>query len=216
MNLRDLLKPGMTIDLYLPSHDNTPYFSRVEGHSSGSILIASPLKTTYQLVAIGETVRVDFRCENMLYSFSSTVLGKRKQEGRTLLVLKAPGNLQKINRREFFRLNITIPVRYRILPAEAGARYKIAFTKNLSGGGLLLVLDEPVAVGTMLDLWIELEQEEVRSEIILCSGRVATVREVGNRREAGVFFLDIEEKDREKLLRFLFAQEQLMRSKRTG
>ncbi len=216
MKLRDMLKPGLPIDLYLPAHANAPYFSRVQEHSKDSILIGSPLEAAFRIVSIGETVRVDFRCENALYTFSSTVVEKKKQRGKVLLVLKAPESLQKVDRREFFRLKVSVPVRYRVLPAAAGARYKTTSTKNLSGGGLLLLLDEPVAIGTMLDLGIELEGEEGKTEMLLCLGRVATIREEGNRPEVGVAFVDIEEKDRERLFRFLFAREQLMRSRRTG
>ena len=68
------------------------------------------------------------------------------------------------------------------------------------GGGILIQPPHPLAIGTILELEIDIPTEP---EPILAIGQVSHMRESG----CGVEFLLIDEADRDKVVRYIFERE---------
>ncbi|MBI4323081.1 MAG: PilZ domain-containing protein [Candidatus Omnitrophica bacterium] len=105
-------------------------------------------------------------------------------------------------RRQFVRLDTTLPVSYRVLPSTA---MKASTTKNISGGGLCVFLNERLAPGTPLEVAVQLPD---RPKPICFTGEVAWCEEyevVGKIQrsraiQAGVKFVYFSPKDQEAIM----------------
>ena len=105
-------------------------------------------------------------------------------------------------RRQYVRLAARLPVRCAVLPS--GLMQDINL-KDLSGGGLRMVTDAPVASGEQLQVAIQLPGQEqpvnaiaemVWSRTAQMSGRIEQARTV----ETGVRFTEIAPQDRDAIL----------------
>ncbi|ATH91505.1 pilus assembly protein PilZ [Bacillus glycinifermentans] len=76
-----------------------------------------------------------------LYQFASVVQGREKHNNIPILNMYLPEEDQmiKIQRRQFFRVNATIPVTVR--PFGSGSIFK-TYTANISAGGAALIIEE--------------------------------------------------------------------------
>ena len=77
-------------------------------------------------------------------------------------------------------------------------------TLDISGGGILVQPPHPLAIGTILELEIDIPAEP---EPILAIGQVAHIRESAY----GIEFLIIEETDRDEIVKYIFETERTSR-----
>jgi len=109
-------------------------------------------------------------------------------------------------RRKFVRLDLNTVVEWeKVNRDEPVGEFK---SKNISGGGICLIMDEIINIGDTLNLKINLPT----LKIIHSKGKVVWVEGfeiVGGRREkkyeAGIEFIDINDKDREEIKKFVFS-----------
>lgn len=106
-------------------------------------------------------------------------------------------------RRQFVRLDTMLAVKYRVLPSSIPEQ--ATQTKNISGGGLCVFLEERLPVGAPLEVQITLPGREkpavFTAEVIWCEESEM----VGSPRreriiQAGVQFVFIHPKDREAIM----------------
>jgi len=111
-------------------------------------------------------------------------------------------------RRVYRRLANTVNLRYRILDQhtdERKLRYKfeqVTVTKDISAGGLLFVAQEPLAIGVILEVNIELPDGQ---QPIECLARVVRIEKEGEAQayEVAVCLLDITGAQRTRLDKFV-------------
>lgn len=82
--------------------------------------------------------------QNNLVKFDSTVIKIDKR----VIHLTIPEEVRHIQRREFSRVNISIPVRLNEINNPESTLDSV--TKNLSGGGMQLIIDKTFNVGSLL------------------------------------------------------------------
>ena len=112
-------------------------------------------------------------------------------------------------RRKFVRLDLNVEVQWhKIAESSRAAADSVNVSKNISGGGICLMVNEPVVVGDTLKLDIALPE----NKSIRAIGRVAwvdTFEIIGGRREvkyeAGIEFVDISNVDREQIKKLVFS-----------
>ena len=114
------------------------------------------------------------------------------------------------DRRRFVRLNSAFDVVYN--RRKVSASEKLALSKNISAGGICLILYsayDDVKKSDILDLVMHLPNQKRAVNAI---GKVVWVRKFeikdkikGSRFEAGIEFVAIENKDRENVRKFVFA-----------
>jgi c-di-GMP-binding flagellar brake protein YcgR len=111
--------------------------------------------------------------------------------------------------RRFPRLNVAVDVQWEKLPPKKrwGLRTDAHATKNISAGGICLIVYEDVEVGEQLSLDIELPSQKV----IHAKGRVVWVSpfevsgdEERKRSDVGIEFTQIAKEDREVIQRFIW------------
>ena len=81
---------------------------------------------------------------------------------------------------------------------------QFSVTKDISAGGLLFVSHEPIPVGSILELKIELFNKD---EPIECLARVVRIEEEGSKYNIAACFLDITGSQRSMLNKYVAAQE---------
>lgn len=212
------LRENQRIELEIFRNGKSEKFpSRVEELSENAITISSPLyRGEIVPVNMGEKIKIIINVDNGILQFEITVLDRKKIHNINCLVVSKPESLQKIQRRNFFRIKCQVDVEYRKL-VEISQFCKDPFiktsTKDISGGGLLLVAHENVTKESILEVIIHLpkygEINTVGKVVMVKDG----VEDTKGKKEIALEFVVIEEKDREKIVKFIFEKQREQRYK---
>ncbi len=108
-------------------------------------------------------------------------------------------------KRKFVRLEINVAVKWKKIPEEALVGLDV--TKNISKGGICLMVDEKLEIGDNLELEIEIpEKKVVQARVKVIRVRELKLTEEGRKEyEAGVEFFEISDEDREEIEGFICA-----------
>jgi len=219
MNIQEILQPLTQLQVCLPQRPQEFYAGMVEGVTGKTLLVDSPLERMGETaLSIGQKLRCIIQYSDALYQFETKLVEFKRSGLVNLLVLDMPDQLDRVQRRQYFRLEIDLSIQYRLRPnvlMKETPRFRTIRTKNISGGGLQIGGVDPVKKGTLLDLLIELpdrnkDPQPIVSQpvIIECTGKVVSVRSDEDQKSAlGVEFSRIEERDREKLINFIFEEQ---------
>ncbi len=109
-------------------------------------------------------------------------------------------------RRRFVRLNFLVDVVYHKRPSTE--KEKLSLSKNISGGGICLIVYEELKKSQLLDLEIYLPKEEMPIKAL---GKTAWVNEFvigdaskGVRYDVGIEFIKINKEDLDKVNKYVF------------
>lgn len=182
----------------------------VEATGPGMAVLAVPLaKTGPVRVAPGTKVKVGFVRHGVQHWFESEVAGPGGgSEGSFTVVV--PAAVGEAQRREFVRAEICVPAEFEVTSAPSGGetgRRRQGVIRSISGGGLLLGTEHELAPGTILELVVRLpDGEPVKAvgEVM----RVVVDRNAGPGRQwFGVGFVSIKERERDRLIGYIFAEQ---------
>jgi len=131
------------------------------------------------------------------------VLGTAQAAPGPSLKIEATGTIELIQRRDYVRVEAYVPVTYR--PDGPDGWTATAHTLDVSGGGFQLAAAEGLRLGDMRRFTLELGEGEDDLTAVASAVREADERTFGMR------FVDILERDRARLVRWVFARERLAR-----
>jgi c-di-GMP-binding flagellar brake protein YcgR len=122
--------------------------------------------------------------------------------------VKYPGE----DKRAFTRMDKSISLYYKVYKSQEELIKKVpvpeeeSITKNISAGGLLFTSDKALAVGSILDLKMELPDGE---GTIHCLAKVVRTEETeeGRSYDIGICFLDIASSHRARINRYIQSKE---------
>ncbi len=185
--------------------DRVEYVSQLMDMTKNEeLVIAVPIKNS-QLVTLMNGTQISVLYNNKetgMLEFEAEII--RKIAGKVpLMHIKMFGKINKSQRRNYFRLDLMVPIEYikvKDLSIHSG------FTKDISGGGLRMIVDSDVEEGEILQLNYELDDRQFNLK-----ARVkAKFSSIENKTEVGVEFLDIIEIDRNDLIKYLFLQQRML------
>lgn len=167
-------------------------------------------KTAYLME--GSQFRVTFiDAEKTSYAFNTEVLG-HKVNSIPMIMLSLPPDdeIIKIQRRQFVRVRTSIDV-----AVEFEQHYLQFVTEDISAGGLALILhsDVPFQEEDNIDLTIVLPFSNGDIHYIQTKALVVRIFELNQIQIASIQFVDIEDVDQQKLLRFCFERQLIIRKK---
>jgi c-di-GMP-binding flagellar brake protein YcgR len=119
------------------------------------------------------------------------------------LRVNATGTIELIQRRDYVRVEAFVPVTYR--PDGPDGWTATGHTLDVSGGGFQIAEADGLRLGDMLRFKLDLGEGEDPVETVACS-----VREAGDR-VFGMRFVEILERERQRVVRWVFARERLAR-----
>jgi c-di-GMP-binding flagellar brake protein YcgR len=181
-------------------------------------LIAAPIhEGVIYPVRVGSIMNVFFIQNKEDYRFRAMVSSRGIKDNIAMLNIEIGSEIQRIQRRQFFRFECTVPIKYRIvdfLDAEyEKAPFKKTSTRDMSGGGLCFAAEEKIEAGTI----IECELSLFENKTISFFGKVlrSIIRENNKKGiyEIGIEFKKIENKDREALIGYIFLEQRNLRKK---
>lgn len=206
------------------------------------INIAAPIvlgKTI--LLSVGESYNLCFYTEKGLYQCNSIVLSNHKENKTVISVVRIITNLEKFQRRQYFRLECIHDIEYRVISIEesildrkmstedfvnaeerAECRMKLnqfnrewmsASVTDLSGGGLKFTSEMSHNSGDKLRIKLDFLLSRDVKKLVLGANVISSNR-ILNRMgayEHRVEFTDIMQKDREALIKYIFEQDRKRR-----
>lgn len=173
------------------------YISQIQDiYDDDRYLISVPIARGYSVfIPLGERLKVRFFRPNGVYEFEAVLDSREKRENVEGLVIKRNSDINRIQRREYYRLQTVRDIKYRKGEEE---EYRHGITKDISGGGMRIFVDRSLEPGEVVDILVPLEEE------LKLKGRVIRTNKVDNGFEVGLCYVDIDRWDREKIIRFIF------------
>jgi c-di-GMP-binding flagellar brake protein YcgR len=203
----------------LKGHYAGRYSTRIEDIGERLLLAAPTHRGAVIRLSEGEPVRVEILAEDAVYAFD-TYVDSMALEPIPVIGVSKPENLARIQRREFVRVDLNLPVKYRPLTLirQKPLEYQSADIVNLSGGGASIVTwhplqDKGVKSGSELQLELELpdgNKVEVKAVIVRISD---TKTEKGIRHKIAVMFTEIDERQQDVIVRYVLECQYEMRRK---
>lgn len=203
---------------------NGEYQSRIEDFDNGMISIAYPIQSGVLVpIRIGTDVTLVLTDEMAAYEFK-TVVAQRETDPIPVLKIPVPSEVKRIQRREYVRLDITLPTVIDISDNESEGSFREIRTETLeiSGGGCRLGLS--MHDYELLQMYLG-KQEKKRCRLVLdvyndhgitvsvhCLGKLHRKGELDRRIWIAVEFRKIDEKTREEIIRFVYRKQLEQRS----
>lgn len=192
------------------------YPTRVEDNSPGHLTISGPLyKGTLVPLTPHADVLINCVADNGVYEFRTRVHEVRREPlYQVVLAIPDGEEIRHLQRREFVRLDYHLKVQYQILGEGDGqssikSPRREAFTKNISGNGICLIMNERVSRNTRLDIYLPLFEGKPP---IYLMGEVVRSDEApdGSERKnfnIGIRYIEIRLTDQDRIVKFIFDME---------
>lgn len=188
-----------------------------------------------RVLMIPQNVRIDvcFFTTRGLYQGRAIVVDRFKEDNIYVMVIEMISELQKYQRRQYFRLNCTMDIMYRKLnddelaefnqegkvklDVDTGIYFK-ATALDISGGGIRFLTERSIAKDDIIFVNLQITYGEAEKKYTL-AGKVLEVYPSKNRREYNevrVEYCNMSGEIREQIIKYIFEQERIMRKKETS
>lgn len=226
MNITDL-KAGTRLELEIRERDNEQEFRTFVSEfewmqEDGALVIAAPIyEGNVYPVRIGTPMNVYFSQKDGekagQFRFKARVTGRGVIQNLAMLKIVMDSRIESIQRRQYFRQECSAPIQFRVVdtmnPAmNKGIPFIASITRDLSGGGLCMYLEEKIDKDELVECELTLEEEIVRfyGKVL----RVTRLETEGKFKfEAGIAFRKIENKEREAVIKYIFKEQRKLRKK---
>ena len=154
---------------------------------------------------LGQEIKVIIRYKNSTVGFLTKVVGRRR-EPIPCLIINKPDHIVAINqKREYVRLNVSLPVRFRIIDNENNNMIEEGITIDISAGGVLFSSKGEVKKGQKIEIEITLSLEKTFS----CQADAIRIFEKAENNAiwVAVEYNDISEADRDRIFKFIFEKQ---------
>lgn len=138
-----------------------------------------------------------------VYQFRSAAVRVYPEDD--LLVMAAPAQIHRLQRRDDFRLEVSLEASYGLWGHERPADVQRAIVRDISAGGAFLAVDRPLPEGTRI--WLRLSFPG--GQVLKAAGEVR--RSLDEPPAIGVRFMDLTERDRDRIVAYLFHRQRELR-----
>ena len=188
------------------------YNSKVADISDDQIWIMAIYKRE-ELIPLRKGVKVEvlYEGDTAFYSLTTEITG-RKKDTLPMLSIKLTDNIERIQRRRFFRVQVNKKIEYISLKEQIDKETKPEFKEtvaiDLSGGGLLMVLKDELKINDRLMFKLDIEGLDK-----LIEGKIVRIKynKDGYSKTAGIEFIDLNRKDRDAIISYLFNYQRKLR-----
>jgi c-di-GMP-binding flagellar brake protein YcgR len=195
------------------------YISQLlEYHDNDLLVISAPIHGS-RLVYMPDNARINItflhQHHNLvsLLGFTALVRSKEFRGNVAVYIIEPIGEIDKIQRRMDFRLDIVLNAQIWLPDPDGTEAFDTepikVFSKNLSGSGICLISDVEIPKGTETKVEITLSDDLII--IVRCTVLRVVPTEIRYKKkfELGMRFTQIDKKDQESLIRFIFNQQRL-------
>lgn len=207
--MEELLKINQRVEIMLSQNSNAPHFtSRIEEMLPDKIIFAMPMQKGHPvLLERGRSFYGKIFDESGIYFFKSNFLDK-KMSPLPVWIAEIPHDIEKIQQRAFVRFDISQPLKIEYF-LDTNEETPLSFqvnTKDLSGGGLQAICDQPIKLGTKVKMLLTLSEGgdfEVEGEVV----RVCKPQMDRQLFWVSVKFVNVRDNIRDKIVRFIFKKQ---------
>lgn len=194
--------------------------SRVHDLVDGKIQLSWPTRSGIRVpIRKAQELLLYFTRADGIYTGQAVVESVSQAPVPTILV-QAAGDLEKIQRREFYRVRASLPIKLTGLDSSSpnaqtkktSGMHIISRTVDVSGGGLSINKEFPVLPGTVFEVELTLEETQPPLELITTVVYSEAVKTFKGRQlyRVAMKFVDISEASRRRIIRHIFKLQQQM------
>lgn len=198
------------------------YSSRIQDITQTEVIVSTPIRNGMDVPLLNNAaVRVIIQREDGFLSFT-TFVTRKTISGPSTVHLQRPDLVERNQRRNYLRVPVSFPVAYLVLPPEEEEALEVedelmeeeplvGAAVDLGGGGIAVAVDsaDGITAGSELVVGFSL------SDTITHDGLLTSVVNVKSRLAKPstvlcLMFADIDEKDREAIIRYTVAQQRAL------
>jgi c-di-GMP-binding flagellar brake protein YcgR len=189
------------------------YKANIQDIKRDYVMISMPVsEDKYYIMHKGSTVEFYITGEKEITKFKSEVLGKKVENSISLAILSVPVFVEKIQRREYFRLPVALDAKLSMLtgdrvysnikdvPVGFFNRMKACIIVDISGGGLKVAIKEHMSKGHYVIVLMKIPDEI----FLLCKIVWVEKDNINRNYRVALRFEGISERDRDKIIKFIF------------
>lgn len=209
--LSESIKIGDRVEIQQARENDRPkkYLSQVENILAPDNMVLHVPISYGQLVELSKDndYRFVFFTEKGIYRFSGTIEGSKEENGFALMVVKIFGEGEKQQRRDFFRLDCILPMKFSKMEKESmdapeNAEIYQGIVKDVSGGGLCFLSNDNLEEEDIVKLIIKLDDD-----ILVAIGEVLHKHyfpKSNYKYQYRIGFIGIRPGEQEKIVQFIF------------
>jgi c-di-GMP-binding flagellar brake protein YcgR len=194
------------------------YPSRIDDVGEGRVVLSWPTDRGIRIpIHRDQTLALFFVREDAVYSYEGMV-EERVITPIPKIVVQLVGSAQRIQRREYFRVRVMLPVELLGTIESSGPPIDIrdsilhiqTHTTDLSGAGLAFQYRRAIPIGTVFETKLTLERDIPPLKLLSKVVSADSVRGLNDRRafHIGLIFMGITEGDRSRIVRHVFKTQQ--------
>ncbi|MCT4564079.1 MAG: flagellar brake protein [Maledivibacter sp.] len=168
------------------------------------ISISAPIhKGTIYPISVGSNVTIVFNKDSKgKFYFIGEIIDRKKKGNLTVLFVKKHSDIRHFQRRDFYRLSILLNINLEIIENGVTVKTVPAISKDISGGGLRIITKEKIQKHTAVKCIIYIDDEAIEAlgKIVRCDPMPDSILKY----DVGVSFTSIDEKNRSKIISFVF------------
>ncbi|MBM7623501.1 flagellar brake protein [Sporohalobacter salinus] len=193
------------------------YVCKVIDITEDKIQITLPIKNEQVIpLAVGTELEVFFNNKRAKYSFETKVLSRRMSNNVAACDVEFPPEVNKIQRRDFVRIPVRREINYRQLDLddlqeleydeEKQEEFKLAFTVDISGGGILLAVKEDISVNSFIEIKFKIQDfsfEKIIGKVI----RIDELSDYEDKIGLGVKYIDISQSQQDEVVQWVLQKQ---------
>lgn len=170
-------------------------------------------KETMELLR-GDPVTLVVQMHGRMYTCSSKVLDLQEIPSESIL-LEYPTEVRHNERRQFYRLLTSITPRYAAQTTAEGDEIQRLDVRilDISGGGVQMRCDESISIGARIRLVFMLEEDPVQLDVTVMALAVQNPDATRRFHRLNAKFVDVEREVQERIIRYIFRQQMLLRQR---
>ncbi|MDR3592876.1 MAG: PilZ domain-containing protein [Negativicutes bacterium] len=184
---------------------NRVFHSRIEDIADDSLTIAAPYSYGYYLPPRpGREVSARVTTDDCAFLFKVNLLSYAHNPV-PLWTVSWPTDVERVQMRSYVRFDVNLDVRLSITDEET-PKPILTMTKDISAGGLRVLMGEPLPVGSELSVALYLESDnvmEAKGEVV----RIIRPRTEHEKYAVAIRYLEIDEKSRSQIIKFIFRKQ---------
>lgn len=211
-NIFGILEKIDIIDDSLETGESTIYSSFIESIGKESLSIFPPVREDITMQAQpGDVLRIRSTTEKCSYFFEAILLGHRWKEV-ALWEISLPLHIQRVQLRQHVRVKVILEVELEFISETLEHAVIQTFTKDVSAGGLQVVMPIPPPTDSKVMVLLFLENETT----LTAKGeftRIEYPKTECQKHFASIKFCDLDEKMTNKIVKYIFDKQIEQRQK---
>lgn len=195
------------VNLKSKGKNSKSYYSMVQDIlSDDEILITLPTVESIPMIAKpNQEIEISFFRSHGQFCFTGKIIEYCNDNSIELLKIKRITQNVRIQRRNFYRLNVTLPVKVNYIDAS-GQEYQIdGYSCDIGGGGMGVIMKRHIPLYSDVNCSFSIDTDNIiiKGNII----RIEICKDDEHKYQMGIKFTEVSEYTRDVIVKFIFNQQ---------